>query len=114
MDFTKALEKLTTCKFGLDANQNATCAGELLDLKLKTMKKAYELRRGWEDEKRKLMNTEEVQKGKNAEVREAIIELKLTGSPFEDYRPMEKLLEMISAVERHNDQILKLFFEGAK
>ena len=86
----------------------------LLDIKLKVQTKKFLLKRDYDVARNALLMKEEIQKGKNAEVRNAMVELELAGSQFDKIGEYDLLLMVISGVEHHNANILDMFFRGEK
>ena len=107
----KLVERIKGNAFDMDAEGNLTKANDLLEIKVKLEKRLFELHERFDVEKKKLLLDEEIQKkGKNAETRQALIELELAGSDYDKIAEFKFLLSIVGTVQRHNDIVLDLFF----
>lgn len=99
--------------FDLDADSNMVKASDLLRLRVSTEKKLFELDQRFRHEKNKMIVDEEFQKqGKNAETRNALMELELAGTDYDTIAEMKYFLSVISSTERCNGIIMDLFFRS--
>ena len=70
----------------------------------------FDIKQEYDKKRNELLLSDEIQKGKNAETRQAMIELELTGTNFDKLKEYELLLSIVRGVERHNDTVLAMFF----
>ena len=106
------IKKIKDCTFDTDAEENLTKGKIILELKIRLTKKLFDLELGYHEKRNELLMSDEVQKGKNAETRNAIIELELAGTEFDSIDEYKMLLGIIRSVETFNDKILIMFFKG--
>jgi hypothetical protein len=109
-NLTKTIDMIKGCTFETDSITNMSKAKQLIELKFKLKTGLFVLDREYQIEKDKYLISEEVQKGKNAEAREAMIELKFAGSKFDKINECEFLIGLIRNVESFNDNVLVMFF----
>lgn len=109
------IDEIKSQQFDLDADLNMKRAKKLLAIRIKTEKALFEVTERFRHEKYKLKTDEEfMKKGKNAETREALIELELAGTDYDSIPEMKMILKMISGVEHTNELIMDLFFRSGK
>lgn len=108
MNTEKAVEKIKECAFDTDTEQNIARSKMLCDIRVGIFGKRFELFKEYEKKKNELVLTEEVQKGKNAETRQAIIELELAGTNFDKIKEYDYLLAIVHSTEKHNENVLAL------
>jgi len=105
------IERVKGCSFDLDADGNLAKANDLLDMKVTLERSLFELKVRFDAERSRLLISEDIQKkGKNAETREALIELELAGSDHDKIKECKFYLAIIGTVQRHNEIVLDLFF----
>jgi len=109
-DMTKTIELIKTCTFETDAVTNLSKAKQLIELKIKLQTGLFHLNTDYQKERNQFLISEEVQKGKNSEAREAVIELHFAGTKYDGIKDVEFLLGLIRGVECFNDNILIMFF----
>jgi len=110
----KLVDRIKANAFDLDAEGNLAKLNDLLEIKVKLEKRLFELHIRFDLEKNKLLLKEEIQKGKNAETRTALMELELAGTDYDKIAEFKFLLGIIGSVQRHNDIVLDLFFRESK
>jgi len=107
----KVIDAIKDCAFDLDKEENLKRSKNLLTIKIKINQKLFDLEKEYEKKKNELVISEEVQKGKNAEARSAMIELNLAGTDYDKIGEYKFLIGVARGVESHNENVLKMFFK---
>lgn len=107
----KVIENIKGCSFDSDRDENATKSRNLLEAKVNIQTKLFDLDADYQKARNECLMNEDIQKGKNAEVRNAMIELELVGK-FGNRDEYKFILNVMNGVEKHNANIISMFFNG--
>lgn len=108
----KVIDNIKSCSFDDDREENATKSLQLLEAKVKVKKKLFDLDVDYQKARNEVVISDKVQgKKTNEETRKAIVELELMGR-FDSRDEYSFIIKIIESVERHNENILIMFFNG--